>query len=61
MAASGTGPLIIIDDITHDGGNKFNPGLYKHKHSIDTSWGKLRQQDNDPKHSPYNLVIGEKI
>ncbi len=59
IASSGTGSLIFIDDVTHDGSSKINSEVYRNILSdnlqkdatnlIGRSF--IMQQDNDPKHN----------
>ena len=59
MAASGTGSLICIDDVTHDGSSKMNSEVYRNilsanlKKNASKLIGRsfIMQQDNDPKHT----------
>ncbi len=58
IASSGTGSLIFINDVTHDGSSKINSEVYRIfcltiyrrcNQLIGRSF--IMQQDNDPKHS----------
>lgn len=59
MASSGTGSLIFIDDVTHDGSSKMNSEVYRNilsanlKKDATKLIGRsfIMQQDNDPKHT----------
>ena len=59
MAASGTGSLVFIDDVTHDGSSRMNSDVYKTilSGNLQRNASKLisrsfiMQQDNDPKHT----------
>lgn len=58
MATSGKDSLILINDVTHDGGSKMNQ-VYKNILSANLQrntsrlirWNSTVQQDNDPKHT----------
>ena len=59
MAASGTGSLIFIDDVTDDGSSRMNSEVYRNTLSASLRRNALKlmgrkfimQQDNDPKHT----------
>ncbi len=59
IASSGTGSLIFINDVTHDGSSKINSEVYRNilSDNLQKDATKLigrsfiMQQDNDPKHS----------
>ncbi len=59
IASSGTGSLIFINDVTHDGSSKINSEVYRNilSDNLQKNATKLigrsfiMQQDNDPKHS----------
>ncbi len=59
IAASGTGSLIFINDVPHDGSSKINSEVYRNilSDNLQKDATKLigrsfiMQQDNDPKHS----------
>ncbi len=59
IASSGTGSLIFIDDVTHDGSSKINSEVYRNilSDNLQKDATKLigrsfiMQQDNDPKHT----------
>ena len=59
MASSGTGSLIFIDDVTHDGSSKMNSEVYRNILSANLKKDATKligrsfivQQDNDPKHT----------
>ncbi len=59
IASSGTGSLIFIDDVTHDGSSKMNSKVYRNILSANLEKDATKligrsfiiQQDNDPKHS----------
>ncbi len=59
IASSGTGSLIFINDVTHDGSSKMNSEVYRNilSDNLQKDATKLigrsfiMQQDNDPKHS----------
>ncbi len=59
IASSGTGSLIFINDVTHDGSSKINSEVFRNilSDSLQKDATKLigrsfiMQQDNDPKHS----------
>ncbi len=59
IASSGTGSLILINDVTHDGSSKINSAVYRNilSDNLQKDATKLigrsfiMQQDNDPKHS----------
>ncbi len=59
IASSGTGSLIFINDVTHDGSSKINSEVYRNilSDNLQNDATKLigrsfiMQQDNDPKHS----------
>ncbi len=59
MAASGTGSLIFIDDVTDDGSSRMNSEVYRNILSANLQRNAFKligrkfimQQDNDPKHT----------
>ena len=59
MASSGTGSLIFIEDVTHDGSSKMNSEVYRNILSANLRKDATKligrafimQQDNDPKHT----------
>ena len=59
MDSSGTGPLIIIDYVTHDGSSKMNSEVHRNILSATlktdliklTGRSSFMQQDNNPKHT----------